>query len=62
MTAKLYSRWRAAELKAVPISGKLWGDKAIQTRDVHRVITGHCAGYLMVCEMKSIIKSTGVLK
>lgn len=62
MTAKLYSRWRAAELRAAPISGKLWGDKMIQTRNLHRVTTGHRVGCLIVREMKSIIKSASGLK
>jgi len=46
MTEKLYSRWRVAERRAVRISGKLWGDKMVQTRKVHRVVTGHRVGYL----------------
>lgn len=62
MTAKLYSRWRAPELRAVRISGKLWGDKVVQTRNFHRVITVHRVGYLITYEMKSIIKSASVLK
>jgi hypothetical protein len=61
MTAKLYSRWRAAELRAVRISGKLWGEKMLRTRKVHRVITAHLVGYLIVYEMKSTVKPAGAL-
>jgi hypothetical protein len=58
----LYSRWRAPELRAVRISGKLWGDKMVQARNVHRVITAHRVGYLVIYEMKRAIKSTSALK